>query len=184
VRSVALFGIVFALSGCVTSYSIPGPYWDHLSPGWKETMRAAGASADAYHFIADSSVVDLRDNPETMARASSLVTQARDSYRRAQTYGAQLLPRNFANTRLDTAHVFSLAPHVPLIVIQHQEVTGKNLFGDPTGWASWFEVKTQRQRTVLVARGTTVTWSEPFKGIAVSDAMAPIEDIVFRIKRE
>jgi len=160
---------IFLLFGCIT----PTPEWyESRSGGWKVELQAAAQAAEAYHFIADSSVTALRGDRQTMQTASALVTSARDKFRRAQSYGKRKFYLGMEDFR-DLSCV-GLSLHI-------RDIAG---LADDLFLVNKYRVFSVRGRPILDIQGTTATWHDPFRNIAMSDSMMPIEDLVFRIKRE
>ena len=128
----------------------------------RHVLETAYRASDAFHAIADTSIVDLQD--EAISRqVGELVTLARDEWRRAQSYGL-----SWQSDSLLSSSDFSTAGYA-----LHCQ-----------GGYSVLRIQSTRGRLICTShRDGSVEWCEPFGSVVSGDRIDSIQGLIARIKR-
>jgi hypothetical protein len=85
--------------GCATAPHVRADEWiAGYGPGLQAAIEAAEKADQAHSLISDTSVNDMRANTEKREQVATLVTAARDAYRRAKSYKLKGCAKNDAVT--------------------------------------------------------------------------------------
>jgi hypothetical protein len=162
--------LVLSLAGsCVEVATPPSPArcerWLASMPmGVRSLLETAATVADAYHAIADTSIVDLQ-NKAMSEEIGARVTRARDSWRRTESHGL--------NWRAADASFLWNADFTPLgYAIQC------------TADEDHVSIRSNRGRPICTLHAIgTVEWHSPFDAIVYGDRIDSIQSLIARIKR-
>jgi len=133
--------------------------------GTRSLMETASHTANAYHQIADTSIVELQD-AAVSKRIGEIVTRARDAWRRTESHG--LGWRSYNTPSLLWGADFTPIGYPVHCYAEHESISMHS------------------DRGLLICtvwQNGTVAWTEPFRSIVIGDRIDSIQDLIASIKR-